>query len=274
MDIDDPTPDPDGPAVARPSAAPAGSELSTLASLRRLLPFVRPALPRLIGGLVAALGASLAALAIPRVLQALVEGPLAAGVATGDRGALVWPTLAVLGLGLAEAGLVLLRRNLVMYPGTRVEAELRIALFRHLQELPAAFHDRWPGGQLLSRSMGDLGLLRRWLVFGLLQLVVSTITIVVGVGFLLSTAGWLGLVYLAGAVPVTVIAFWFSRRYRVIARLSQDQSGTSPPPSRSPSTASACSRRSAATARPWTRSPTRPRSCAAPSCARRPTRRR
>ncbi|MGF0116787.1 ABC transporter ATP-binding protein [Promicromonospora sp. Marseille-Q5078] len=205
--------------------APAGSELSTLASVRRLYPYVKPAVPRLVGGLFSALGASLAALAIPRVLQALVEGPLADGAAAHDLGALVVPLVAVLLLGVAEAGLVLLRRNLVMYPGTRIEAVMRMALFRHLQDLPVAFHDRWPGGQLLSRVMGDLGLLRRWLVFGLLQLVVSVVTIVVGVAILLSTAGWLGLVYLAGAIPVTVIAFRFSRRYRVIARLSQDQSG-------------------------------------------------
>ena len=193
--------------------------------MRRLYPYVKPAVPRLVGGLVSALGASLAALAIPRVLQALVEGPLADGAAAHDLGALVVPVVLVLVLGAAEAGLVLLRRNLVMYPGTRIEAEMRMSLFRHLQDLPVAFHDRWPGGQLLSRVMGDLGLLRRWLVFGLLQLVVSVVTIVVGVAILLSTAGWLGLVYLAGAIPVTVIAFRFSRRYRVIARLSQDQSG-------------------------------------------------
>ena len=225
---------PDTPRVATSDAPPepssvtpqpAGSELSTLASLRRLYPFVRPAVPRLLGGLLSALGASLAALAIPRVLQAMVEGPLTAGIAEHDLQALVGPVLLVLALGVAEAGLVLVRRNLVMYPGTRVEAELRMALFRHLQDLPVAFHDRWPGGQLLSRIMGDLGLLRRWLIFGLLQLVVSAVTIVVGVGILVATAGWLGLVYLAGAIPVTVIVFRFSRRYRRIARLSQDQSG-------------------------------------------------
>ncbi|MCK0115408.1 ABC transporter ATP-binding protein/permease [Isoptericola sp. S6320L] len=213
------------PPVPPEPPAPAGSQLGTIASVLRLLPAVRPALPRLVAGLLASLGASLAALAIPRVLQRLVEGPLAQGVAAHDYAALLWPTLAVLGLGVTEAGLILLRRNLVMYPGTRVEAALRTQLFRHLQQLPAAFHDRWSGGQLLSRSMGDLGLLRRWLVFGLLQLVVSTVTIAVGVALLLATAGWLGLVYLAGAIPVTIIAFRFSRRYRVIARLSQDQSG-------------------------------------------------
>ncbi|GAA1735688.1 ABC transporter ATP-binding protein [Isoptericola hypogeus] len=213
------------PGAAPAPAAPAGSQLSTWASVRRLAPYVRPAVPRLVGGLLSALGASLAALAIPRVLQALVEGPLAEGAAAHDLGALVVPVVAVLVLGVAEAGFVLLRRNLVMYPGTRIEAEMRLALFRHLQDLPVSFHDRWPGGQLLSRIMGDLGLLRRWLIFGLLQLVVSAVTIVVGVALLLGTAGWLGLVYLAGAVPVTIIAFRFSRRYRVIARLSQDQSG-------------------------------------------------
>lgn len=216
---------PSRPVPSSGTSHPVGSQLSTFASVRRLYPFVRPAVPRLLAGFLSALGASLAALAIPRVLQTLVEGPLAEGVGARDAGALVGPVLLVLGLGVLEAGLILLRRNLVMYPGTRVEAEMRMALFRHLQDLPVAFHDRWPGGQLLSRIMGDLGLLRRWLIFGLLQLVVSAITIVVGIGILLATAGWLGLVYLAGAIPVTIIAFRFSRRYRVIARLSQDQSG-------------------------------------------------
>jgi ATP-binding cassette subfamily B protein len=102
---------------------------------------------------------------------------------------------------------------------------MRMALFRHLQDLPVAFHDRWPGGQLLSRIMGDLGLLRRWLVFGILQLVVSVVTIVVGVVLLVVTGGWLGIIFLCGSVPVTVLAFRFSRKYRKISRMSQDQSG-------------------------------------------------
>ncbi|MBO0610244.1 ABC transporter ATP-binding protein [Myceligenerans salitolerans] len=206
-------------------STPAGSTLSTFASIRRLHPYVRSAIPPLAGGLLSALGASLAALAIPHVLQYVVDGPLARGVATHDWTGLAWSVVLVLAFGLAEVGLVALRRNLVMFPGTRVEHAMRMAMFRHLQDLPAAFHDRWPGGQLLSRVMADLGLLRRWLVFGLLQLVLNVCTIAVGVGVLVATAGWLGLVYLAGALPVVVIVFRFSRRYRVISRRSQDQSG-------------------------------------------------
>jgi ATP-binding cassette, subfamily B, bacterial len=201
------------------------SERSTFASIRRLYPYVRAALPRLIGGLVASLGASLMALAIPRVLQWVTDGPLTAGAREHDWSGLIWSVVLVALLGAGEAGLILLRRTLVMFPGTRVEAVMRMALFRHLQDLPIAFHDRWPGGQLLSRIMGDLGLLRRWLVFGILQLVVSFVTIVVGVSLLVVTGGWLGIIFLCGAIPVTVLAFRFSRKYRKISRLSQDQSG-------------------------------------------------
>lgn len=220
---------PPSPAPALPddprnvSTTPA--DLSTFASIRRLAPFVRPVLPRLLGGLLSALGASLAALMIPQALKWAVNGPLAAGALERDWRGLAVAVGLVLVLGLAEAGLILLRRTLVMFPGTRVEAEMRMTLFRHLQDLPIAFHDRWPGGQLLSRIMGDLGLLRRWLIFGVLQLVVSITTVVVGVGILVASAGWLGLVYLAGAIPVVVIVFRFSRKYRLISRQSQDQSG-------------------------------------------------
>ncbi|WP_084467977.1 ABC transporter ATP-binding protein [Promicromonospora sukumoe] len=206
-------------------SSPPGAERSTFASIRRLYPYVRPALPRLVGGLVASLGASLMALAIPRVLQWVTDGPLTAGAREHDWSGLIWSVVLVAALGVGEAGLILLRRTLVMFPGTRVEAVMRMALFKHLQDLPVAFHDRWPGGQLLSRIMGDLGLLRRWLVFGILQLVVSFVTIVVGVALLVVTGGWLGVIFLCGAIPVTILAFRFSRKYRKISRLSQDQSG-------------------------------------------------
>src|SRR5699024_12745469 len=94
----------------------------------------------------------------------------------------------VLGLGVRGAGMVAGRRAFILFPGTRVEATMRMALFRHLQDLPIAFHDQWPGGQLLSRSMTDLGQLRRWMSFGLIMLVVNTTTIGVGIGLMVHMA--------------------------------------------------------------------------------------
>ncbi|MBN9612297.1 MAG: ABC transporter ATP-binding protein, partial [Actinobacteria bacterium] len=68
-------------------------------ALARLLPFARPALPRLIGGCLVALGAAVASLLIPLVLQWAVDGP----VASRDRGQIFCASFAVLALGVLEA---------------------------------------------------------------------------------------------------------------------------------------------------------------------------
>ncbi|WP_298226684.1 ABC transporter ATP-binding protein [Gryllotalpicola sp.] len=200
---------------------PNGERLSTFRSLVRLYPYGRRALPRIVFGMVAALAASVVALVIPLVLQTLVDGSISKGLTTQ-----VLPSaLTILGLGIAEAVLISLRRWFVLTPGTRVEATLRGALYAKLQSLPVSFHDRWPSGQLLSRSMSDLSLIRRWLSFGLVLLVVNMVTIVVGF-FLLAYWHWLlALVFLAVSAPMWWVGFAFEKRYHVVARRSQDQAG-------------------------------------------------
>src|SRR5690625_2187296 len=100
-----------------------------------------------------------------------------------------------------------------------------MSLFTHLQDLPVGFHDQWAGGQLLSRSMTDLGTLRRFLSFGVVMLVVNATTIAVGTYLMINLGGVLGVVFLLGALPVIYLSFRFSRQFRHIARLSQDQAG-------------------------------------------------
>ncbi|MET0479955.1 MAG: ABC transporter ATP-binding protein [Mycetocola sp.] len=197
------------------------SELSTAAALWRILPYARSALPRISLGMVAALGAGLVALGIPLILEALVDGPLA----TGDTSQIWWAVLAVLGLGVLEAIMIALRRWFVLKPGTYVEAGMRNALYARLQDLPVAFHDRWQSGQLLSRAVSDLNLIRRWLSFGLVLLVVNTVTIVIGAVVLFYWHWLLGTIFLVLAVPIWVYGFVFEKKYSVIARRSQDQAG-------------------------------------------------
>ncbi|MBG6239094.1 ATP-binding cassette subfamily B protein [Mycetocola sp. CAN_C7] len=197
------------------------SELSTAAALWRILPYARKALPRIALGMVAALGAGLVALGIPLILEALVDGPLA----TGDTSQIWWAVLAVLGLGVLEAIMIALRRWFVLKPGTYVEAGMRNALYARLQDLPVSFHDRWQSGQLLSRAVSDLNLIRRWLSFGLVLLVVNTVTIVIGAVVLFYWHWLLGTIFLVLAVPIWIYGFVFEKKYSVIARRSQDQAG-------------------------------------------------
>ena len=102
---------------------------------------------------------------------------------------------------------------------------MRIRFYRHLQRLPVAFHERWGSGQLLSRSMSDLSLLRRWLAFGAMMLVVETVTVITGL-ILMFTHSWiLGLIYLLGSIPIAIQAYRFRNKFRAASRLSQDQAG-------------------------------------------------
>jgi ATP-binding cassette subfamily B protein len=194
---------------------------STARTLVRILPFAKSAAPRIVLGMVAALLASLVALSIPQVLRWLVDGPLS----TGDS-AQVWPAaLLVVGLGAAEAIFISLRRWFVLTPGTHVEAKMRNGLYAQLQDLPVAFHDRWPSGQLLSRAVSDLNLIRRWISFGVVLLVVNVATIVVGFAILVSWNWLLGTIFLVCSIPLWIYGFIFEGKYSVIARRSQDQAG-------------------------------------------------
>jgi len=193
----------------------------TVRTLLRILPFVRPAVPRIVLGMVAALLAGLVALGIPLVLQALVDGPLASGEADA-----VWPAaILVLVLGALEAAFIMARRFFVLTPGTHVEATMRTTLYAKLQDLPVAFHDRWQSGQLLSRAMSDLGLIRRWLSFGIVLLVVNLITIAVGAVVLFFWNWILALVFLVCSIPLWIYGYVFEQKYSVVARRSQDQQG-------------------------------------------------
>lgn len=204
-----------------PDAAAQAPRLSTVRALWRLREYAGPAMPAFAGSMAAALVAQLIALAIPQVLQQIVDGPLALGEAS----AVVPLAVLVFVLGAAEAILYAIRRWLVVGPGTRVEARMRNALYAKLQDLPVSFHDRWPSGQLLSRAVSDLGLIRRWLSFGLVLTGANLVIIVVGVGILMSMNWFLGLIFLVCSLPLWWAGWRFEGRYSEMSRLSQDQAG-------------------------------------------------
>ncbi|ANJ09597.1 ABC transporter ATP-binding protein [Streptomyces parvulus] len=194
---------------------------STVRSLLRLWPYVRPVRVRLATAACVAIAASCVGLVIPLVLKWMVDGP----VADRDPGGVWLGALYLLLLGLAEALLFGLRRWMVARPLAGVEAGMRADLYRHLQRLPVAFHDRWASGQLLSRGTTDLMLLRMFLAFPLTFLLVNGVTILAGVGIMLVQDWTLGLVVLGPAIPVMLTCVVFEKKYSEAARRAQDQVG-------------------------------------------------
>ncbi|MFI6859965.1 ABC transporter ATP-binding protein [Streptomyces sp. NPDC050421] len=194
---------------------------SAAQTLLRLWPYVKPVRNRLLGAALIAIVASCLGLVIPLVLKWIVDGP----VAHQNPGGVWLGALFLLLLGIAEAILFGVRRWLVARPLAGVEASMRADLYRHLQRLPVAFHDRWSSGQLLSRGTTDLMLLRMFLAFPLTFLLVNATTILVGFVILLLQEWTLGLVLLAPVVPLVIICSLFETKYSVVARRAQDQVG-------------------------------------------------
>ncbi|MET9578972.1 ABC transporter ATP-binding protein [Streptomyces massasporeus] len=199
----------------------SAQDRSTVRTLLRLWPYVRPVRARLSSAACVAILASCVGLVIPLVLKWMVDGPIAHREPAG-----VWlGALYLLLLGFTEALLFGLRRLLVARPLSHVEASMRADLYRHLQRLPVAFHDRWASGQLLSRATTDLMLLRQFLAFPLTFLLVNGVTIGVGVVIMLLQDWTLGLVILGPALPLMVTCMVFEKRYAKVARRAQDQVG-------------------------------------------------
>jgi ATP-binding cassette subfamily B protein len=196
-------------------------QAKTVATLLRIFPYAKKALPRISLGIIAALAAHGFALAIPQVLSQLINDL----DSVGTLDALYFSIALVLIMGILEAVMVLLRRWLVLTPGTYVESGLRSTLYAKLQDLPVSFHDRWPSGQLLSRATQDLSLIRRWLSFGVVLLVANAITIIAGLVILFTFHWLLGLIFFVISVPIWIQGYRFEAKYGTIARLSQDQAG-------------------------------------------------
>ncbi len=199
----------------------SGTKLSTFSSLLRVYPFVQGALPRLIIGMVTALAAAATALSIPFALRWLVDNPLS----TGDAAQIIPGVAVIFGLGLAEVTFIYLRRWLTLGPGVHLEGGMRNAIYVHLQRLPVSFHDKWQSGQLLSRAMGDISTVRRWISFAFVQLVTSTIMLVAGFSLLFAFNALLGFIFLVCSLPLILISIRFQRQFTKLARSTQDQQG-------------------------------------------------
>ena len=102
--------------------------------------------------------------------------------------------------------------------GQKVVLELRRRLFAHFVGLDVAFHEDYTSGRVISRQTSDLDAISDLFEEGLDSLIAAILTLLlVGTGMLL--LDWkLGLVVLAGFVPLTWLTAWFrgesARAYR------------------------------------------------------------
>ncbi len=187
--------------------------------LGRLLGYARRYWLALAAG-VAAMGAGLvAALIVPYIIRVVIDR----AIVGGDVRLLGWAASAVIGVSLIRGVFAFGERYAMEYLAQKVIYDLRNALYSHLQRLSFSFYDHAQTGQLMSRVTGDVETLRRFLGFGLMNLVSNGLTMLAVLAVLVSLHWRLTVLSLA-TLPFTVLAIArFSREIRPAYTAIQQQ---------------------------------------------------
>ena len=168
-----------------------------------------------------AFGAGALEISIPQVLQIIVDH-----LSQSTTESAIWIAGGlVLLLGIAHASFMYWRRWLIVDPTSTIELSMRMNFFDRLLSAPLSLLDRWPSGQLLTRSMSDLGTIRRWLSFGIVQLLTVAVMFLVGGFFMLRSSPSLALVFVV-TVPILVLSLVnFTRKYYRASHEIQQMTG-------------------------------------------------
>ena len=194
-----------------------------ITGLLRLLPWLRPYLPRLAIALLMLLTAAGATLSVPVLLRGVIDAGFSAPdstVAAAEAGRrFLWLFGASVLLAFATAG----RYYMVTWLGERVIADLRRAVYERVLVQSPVFFETTQTGEVLSRLTADTTLV---------QTVVGS-SVSMGLRNVLLFAGSLAvLVWTVPKLAVTVIALiafvvlpaaWIGRRVRRLSRASQDR---------------------------------------------------
>ena len=168
-----------------------------------------------------AIGAAVLEISVPQMLQFIVDELTRNATETG-----IWiGGSLVLLIGVGQASLAYWRRWLIVDPTSTMEMRMRMNFFDKLLRAPLSMIDRWSSGQLLTRSMSDLGTIRRWLSFALVQLISVAVMFLVGSSFLFGASWQLAAVFVV-TVPVLLVSLVsYVRKYNAYTKELQQLTG-------------------------------------------------
>jgi ABC-type multidrug transport system fused ATPase/permease subunit len=154
---------------------------------------------------------SLAALAGPWLVGIAIDAGLPPLLHGGDVGPLLGIAAAFAVAVAVQAVTTRMFVTMTGRVGQKVVLELRRRLFAHFLRLEVAFHEDYTSGRVISRQVSDMEAISDLFEEGLDSLIAAVLTLLlVGTGMLL--LDWqLGLVVLAGFIPLTWLTVWFRR---------------------------------------------------------------
>ncbi len=140
----------------------------------RMLVFLRPHWPRMIGAIGLMFITSLLTLATPYLMKVAIDRYITTGDAPGLNRIALLTAAAFIGIYVATAA----ETYLLSWVGQRVLGDLRSELFHHLQDLPIGYHDTHIIGVTVSRVVNDVAVINDLLSQGLVTLFGDTLLLV------------------------------------------------------------------------------------------------
>jgi ABC-type multidrug transport system fused ATPase/permease subunit len=150
--------------------------------LRGLVVLLAPYRWRVAAMFLALLAGTAAALAPAPLAKAAIDR----GIRHGNLSALDWIVLAFLVSALVVWAASYAQTYLVNWVGQRALADLRLQIFRHLQEMPVGFYERRPAGVLISRMSNDVEALDSLVTDTVVTLFQASLTLVGSIVILLA----------------------------------------------------------------------------------------
>jgi ATP-binding cassette subfamily B protein len=183
--------------------------------VRRLMVFVAPYWRRLGLAIALLIGAALADIVPPLLVQRAIDGPISAGSLEG-----LGPIFALYMLVLLITFALRYAHNFIINSvGQTVMMDMRVHIFRHIQRMSLSFFDRNPVGRLLTRITNDVDALNEFLTQGLVQILADMVTLV-GIVTIMFFLNWrLALVSLATLPVLLVVVAVYQRFMRATYRL-------------------------------------------------------
>jgi ATP-binding cassette, subfamily B, bacterial len=146
------------------------------------------------------------------------------GILPGDSHLVILLALAAAGVSIVDSGLTFAQRQLATYIGWQIVIELRIRVFKHIQQMSLAFFSRTRTGALVSRLNSDVGGVRDAFTDLLSTAVGNLVTVILVLTAMFALSWRLTLAALLVLPIFLFTARQVGRKLRTLTRESYDRS--------------------------------------------------
>lgn len=182
--------------------------------MKRLLAYLKPYRGVTALAVILLLIGSATQVALPWLVQVAIDDYIGKSDASG----FTWIVFAYLGVMLVSFGSMYGQTFITMWLGQKVQFDIRMQVFKHLQKLHLGYYDKNPVGRMLTRVTNDVNVLDELFSSGVVAIVGDVFTLLFIVGMLLYYNWQLALITFL-VLPLLVAAtFMFRAKVRDVYR--------------------------------------------------------